>query len=109
MYEVFSIMAFLLAFAGIFLGSDLMRRAISNNQELIALNERVLDLEVELAEQKRSSDESLRALRLLERRALEARAREIQAKELKNQKDRVAAQLRDLLPPDTQEQKQGAA
>lgn len=109
MYEVLSIMAFLLAFAGIFLGSDILRRTIDNNQQLMALNERLFELESDMAEQKQSNDASVRSLRVLERRAQEAKAREMQAKELKGHQDRVAAQLRELLPQDMAEKKQGAA
>jgi hypothetical protein len=106
MVDVLATMGFFLAFVGIILGSDMLRRVVTQNQTLQSYNERLLALEIELAEQKKSADASMKTMRTLERRAQEARAREVQAQELRSQKDRVEAQLRDFIPSD---RKQGAA
>ena len=105
MFEVLAIMAFFLAFAGIFLGSDILRRVSAQAQTLHAYNERLLSLEIQLAEQKKSTDASIRTMRGLERRA-----RETNAQELRAQKERVENQLRDFIPsePDS-DRRRGAA
>ena len=110
MWEVFTIMAFFLAFAGIFLGSDILRRVISQTQTLQAYNERLLSLEIQLAEQKKSTDASMKTMRGLERRAQEQRAREMHAQELRTQKERVENQLREFIPSDLDsDRRRGAA
>jgi hypothetical protein len=105
MFEVLAIMAFFLAFAAIFLGSDILRRVISQAQTLQAYNERLLSLEIQLAEQKKSTDASIRTMRGLERRA-----REMNAQELRAQKERVENQLRDFIPSELDsDRRRGAA
>ena len=83
MIELLAIMAFLLAFTGICLGSAVLHRVNAQHAGMTVLNERLLALEVELADQRHTQDNNIKTLK-----ALEARAQSL----------RVEAENKDFIP-----------
>ena len=64
--EMFSIVAFLIAFGALALGSEIIRRLNVQHDTIRTLTERLLMLEIKLAEQENSYSENAKILQSLE-------------------------------------------